>query len=134
MPYPDPNKLQTPLARVRGLGSAHSGVHHWWILKMTAFASLPLTLWLLWSIVNLAKQGATYDIVKAWIGHPVHAFLLCVLLGVNTYHIALGGQEPIVDYVHKHRYQLPAVVLFKMLCYGVGLVSIFTTLYIAFKL
>ncbi len=134
MPYPDPKKIETPLARARGIGPAHSGVHHWWILKMTAFSSIPLALWLFYSLIQLAKSGANYVMTLYWLHDPVHAFLLCVFIGVNTCHISLGGQEPIVDYVHSHKYQLPFVVLFKMLCYGVGLISIFTTLYIAFKL
>ena len=30
--------LRTPLAHVRGLGSAKEGSHHWWIQRLTALA------------------------------------------------------------------------------------------------
>lgn len=134
MPYPDPSKIQTPLARVRGKGSAKSGVHHWWMVKVTSVALVPLCLWFFFGVLCIVYQGGTYAVTVDWLQKPYNAFLMCLFLGVNFYHAALGGQEVIIDYVHKHKIQLPAVMLYHMICFGTGLLGIFTTLYIAFKL
>jgi succinate dehydrogenase / fumarate reductase membrane anchor subunit len=46
--------LRTPLGRVRGLGSAKSGTHHWWMQRVTSLALLPLTIWFVLSMIGLA--------------------------------------------------------------------------------
>ena len=56
--------LQSPLARVRGLGSAKEGVHHWWVLRLTSVALVPLSLWFIYSLV--AITGADYQTTRAW--------------------------------------------------------------------
>jgi succinate dehydrogenase / fumarate reductase membrane anchor subunit len=134
MPYPDPNKIQTPIARAKGDGSAHSGAHHWLLVKITAVALIPLTLWFFFSLLCLIAKGATYDMSLAWVKLPYNAFLLAVFLAVNFYHAGIAGQEIIVDYVPKAKFQIPAVTLYKFFCYGVAMLSVFSVLYITFKL
>ena len=56
--------IRTPLARVRGLGSAKEGVQHWWAQRLTALALVPLSLWFIASMVALT--GASYDTITAW--------------------------------------------------------------------
>ena len=65
------NSVRTPLARVRGLGAARHGVGDWWMQRVTAVALVPLTLWLVASIVALA--GADYRTVANWMGSPITA-------------------------------------------------------------
>ena len=36
--------MRTPLAKVRGLGSAREGTEHFWRQRLTAIANIPLTL------------------------------------------------------------------------------------------
>lgn len=48
---------RTPLARARGLGSAHAGVGHWWRQRLTAAALVPLGLWLAFALRGLATAG-----------------------------------------------------------------------------
>jgi len=134
MPYPDPDKIQTSMARAKGTGPSHGGTHHWFLVKITAVVLIPLTLWFFFNLLCLIAEGATYSRSLEWIQKPYNAFLLATLLAASFYHAGISGQEIIVDYVHKHKFQIPAVMLYKFFCYGVGLLSVFSVLYIVFKL
>ena len=90
--------LRTPLKNVRGLGSAQTGVHHWWLQRVTAVALAPLSLWFLWLCAGLAH--ADYATVRAAIGQPVHAVLLVAFVVSLFWHGALGLQVVIEDYIH----------------------------------
>ena len=92
------NTLRTPLKNVRGLGSAQSGVRHWWLQRLTAVALLPLSLWFLWLCAGLVR--ADYATVRAAIAQPVHAVLLVALVVSLFWHGALGLQVVIEDYIH----------------------------------
>ena len=70
--------LQTPLARVRGLGSAKEGTHHWWGQRVTAIALVPLTVW--FAISAAALVGSDYGAVAAWAAAPVNTVLLLLLI------------------------------------------------------
>jgi succinate dehydrogenase / fumarate reductase membrane anchor subunit len=90
--------LRTPLGRVLGHGAAKSGVHHWWMQRVSAVALLPLTVWLLCSLIRLplASQAA----VALWIGMGWHPVWLVLTLLAAAWHSALGVQVVIEDYVH----------------------------------
>ena len=90
--------LRSPLDRVRGLGAAKEGVAHWWAQRMTALALIPLTVWFVASIVGLA--GADYDTTVDWVGRPLPAVLLLLLIAATFHHAQLGLQVVIEDYVH----------------------------------
>ncbi|MDE2084125.1 MAG: succinate dehydrogenase, hydrophobic membrane anchor protein [Xanthomonadaceae bacterium] len=92
------NSLRTPLKNVRGLGSAQSGVRHWWLQRLTAVALVPLSLWFLWLLMGLAHADVT--MARAAIAQPVHAVLLAALVVSVFWHGALGLQVVIEDYVH----------------------------------
>jgi succinate dehydrogenase / fumarate reductase membrane anchor subunit len=94
--------LQSPLGRVLGRGSAKSGVSHWWVQRVTAVASVPLTLWFLWQLVGLAggTGGLGFDAVRAWVASGLTPVLLVLLIGTLTWHSALGVQVVLEDYVH----------------------------------
>ncbi|HST26807.1 MAG TPA: succinate dehydrogenase, hydrophobic membrane anchor protein [Rudaea sp.] len=92
------NTLRTPLKNVRGLGSAQSGVRHWWLQRITAVALLPLSLWFLWMCAGLVH--ADYATVRTAIAQPVHAVLLVALVVSLFWHGALGLQVVIEDYIH----------------------------------
>lgn len=89
---------RSALGRVRGLGSAKEGAAHWWAQRLTAVALIPLSVWFVASIALMARAG--HEQVVAWIGHPVVAILLLLLLGAMFYHLKLGLQVVIEDYVH----------------------------------
>ena len=88
----------TSLRRVRGLGTAKDGVHHWWVQRLTAVALVPLCIWFVASIVLLA--GSDHARVTAWIANPVVAVFLILTLIAMFYHLKLGLQVVIEDYIH----------------------------------
>jgi succinate dehydrogenase / fumarate reductase membrane anchor subunit len=134
MPYPDPNHLKSPLAQARGLGSAKSGTHHWWLVRATAIVLIPLTLWFFIEVLRIVALGGDYATALEWVKKPYHALPLVIFLGVNFYHSGLAGQEIIVDYIPSHKIQIPTLFLYKVFCYGLGILSVFSVLYITFKL
>ncbi|HTN63902.1 MAG TPA: succinate dehydrogenase, hydrophobic membrane anchor protein [Devosia sp.] len=88
----------TPLARAAGLGSAHRGTEHWWTQRVTGVALIPLTLWLVGSIVVHARSG--HGDLVAWLAAPFSMIAMPLLLIALFYHAALGLQVVIEDYVH----------------------------------
>jgi len=90
--------LNTPLRQVLGLGSAKSGVHHWWVQRLTSIALVPLSIWFVVSLLCLpAFDHAT---VTAWMSQGLTALLLVLLVLTATWHSRLGVQVVIEDYVH----------------------------------
>lgn len=89
--------LNTPISRVRGLGSARSGTQHWWIQKVAAVALVPLTIWFVASVVQMTK--ADYFTVKAWLSSPLSAILMLTYIVTGLYHLRLGIQEIVEDYI-----------------------------------
>lgn len=92
------NSVRSPLARVRGLGSAQHGVGDWWVQRVTAVALVPLSIWFVASVVSLA--GGDYVSVARWIGSPINAVILILLLLAMFRHAQLGLRVVIEDYVH----------------------------------
>lgn len=102
--YPGQEGLRTPLKVARGTGSSKTGVHHWWLQRITAIALIPLTIWFLFFLGGL--MGAGYPDVMGAIAQPVHALLLIVLAICTFWHGALGLQVIIEDYVHSRWLEL----------------------------
>jgi succinate dehydrogenase / fumarate reductase membrane anchor subunit len=90
--------FRTPLGRVLGLGSAKSGVHHWWMERVTAIAAVPLVLFLIGFI--LATAGGDHQAVVTAIRHPIVAVLLIAAIVTIARHMQLGMQVILEDYVH----------------------------------
>lgn len=90
--------LQSPLARVLGHGSAKSGVHHWWVQRLTSIALIPLTLW--FTVSLLAMPSLDYGTVTHWISGGWTALLLVLFIAVTAWHSQLGVQVVVEDYVH----------------------------------
>lgn len=122
--------LRTPLARVRGLGSAKEGTDHWWVQRVTSLALIPLTLWFVISLMSVAR--ADYATVVEWIGRPFNSILLVLLLITTFYHTALGLQVVIEDYVHDEGMKLAALLVMKLVVWLWGAAAIFAVLRLAF--
>ncbi|HZO44800.1 MAG TPA: succinate dehydrogenase, hydrophobic membrane anchor protein [Xanthobacteraceae bacterium] len=90
--------LRTPLARVDGLGSAKSGTDHFWWQRMTAVANVPLTIAFVVIITSLF--GRNQAAVQQILGTPIVAIIMLLFIGSITYHMRLGMQIVIEDYVH----------------------------------
>lgn len=122
--------IKTPLNRVRGLGAAKEGVGHFWHQRLTAVALFPLVLWLLYSICG--HIGEDYQSARVWIAKPTTAvpFLLLILAGF--YHMKLGLQVVIEDYIHKDGTRIALSLLNNFWAFGVGVLCIYSVLSIAF--
>ncbi len=90
--------LRTPLGQARGLGSAKDGSSHARATIVTAVALVPLSLWLVYSLIHLA--GADYADFAAWLKLPLNASLMILSVLMITYHAQLGVQMVVEDYVH----------------------------------
>ncbi len=88
----------TDLGRVRGLGAAKEGAHHWWLQRVTAIANLVLMLWFVFSLVRLPSLD--YAAVILWLRQPVAAVPMLLLIVTVFWHFRLGVQVMIEDYVH----------------------------------
>lgn len=120
--------LRTPLGKVRGLGSAKGGTHHWWMQRVSAVALIPLLVWFVASILQLI--GADHATVTSWIAQPLVSGLLILLIGAGFYHLRLGLQVVIEDYVHTEMTKIALLMAISFGCIVVGLWSILSILQI----
>ena len=111
--------LRSDLGRVRGLGSAKEGVHHWWAQRVSAIALIPLSLWFVASIVCLT--GADRAAAIQWLGSPVTLGLMSLFLIALVYHAVLGLQVIVEDYIHGKAAKLVLLLLIQFA--GIGLVA-----------
>jgi len=123
--------LRSPLGRVRGLGAAKEGVGHWWAQRLTALSLIPLTLWFCAAIASLA--GADYFTFRAWVGQPINAGLLILLIVAVFYHAALGVQVVVEDYIHGEARKLAVLLITKALAIVLGLTALLSVLTILFR-
>ena len=126
---PHQAQMRTPLGRVRGAGSAKSGVHHWWMQRVTSIALLPLTIWFI--AVMASSAGMSHAEARAWIGHPFNAVLLLALIALTFHHLAAGLQVVIEDYVHRDLPKIGAILAVKGLCWLLALAAALAVLRIA---
>ena len=91
-------KLESPLGKVLGHGSARSGTGQWLAQRLTAIGLVPLGLW--FALAMTALQHGSYEVVSAWVAEPLNAMLLILLVIALVYHSMLGLQVIIEDYVH----------------------------------
>jgi succinate dehydrogenase / fumarate reductase membrane anchor subunit len=121
---------RTPLARVRGLGSAHEGPAHFWRQRLTAVANIFLGSFLIWLLVTLA--GADYATTKATLAKPQIAIPLLLLVLSGLVHMRLGMQTIIEDYVHSEGRKILALMLNSFFALVVGLICVFAVLKLSF--
>jgi succinate dehydrogenase / fumarate reductase, membrane anchor subunit len=124
------SRMRTPLSRAIGLGSAKEGVDHWWAERITAIALVPLTLWFVMAVIELA--GADRAAFVEWVRHPVPAVLLVLLLIATFYHNALGLQVVIEDYVGNEALRFGLVIIMKLASVVLATLGIFAVLKLSF--
>ncbi len=122
-------QTRSPFSRGIGLGSAKEGVEHWWRERVTAVALVPLTLWFIASLI--VHSGSDYGAIVVWLRMPGTAFLMVLLLITLFYHMALGLQVIVEDYIHSAA-KLPMVILVRFACFALAVAGILATLRIAF--
>ena len=105
--------LQTPLARVLGLGSAKEGVEHWWWQRLTGLALIPLGIWFCIAVITLV--GAGYGEAREWVASPFNMVLLIAFSAATLHHAQLGLQVVIEDYIHNEAWKLVCLLAVKFL-------------------
>jgi len=122
--------MRTPLGKVRGLGSAKEGTDHFWKQRLTAVANVPLILFLIWMVISLV--GANHAEVVATISNPLIALLLLGVILSVCWHMKLGMQVVIEDYIHSEGSKIALVILNNFFCISIGLASAFAVLKLGF--
>ncbi len=122
--------LRTPLNKVRGLGAARSGTKHFWHQRLTALANIPLALIGLVIIVSLA--GASHAEVVARLSSPFVTLVLAAFLISVLWHMKLGMQVVIEDYIHSRSVQLTALIANLFFTAGAGLTGLYALLKLNF--
>jgi succinate dehydrogenase / fumarate reductase membrane anchor subunit len=120
----------TRVGRIRGLGSAKSGTHHWIVQRITAVGNLVLVLWLIASLLFL--PGLDYGAVTGWLAQPLVAVPMMLMLVSIFYHLKLGLQVLIEDYLHEEGTKLFALLILNFYAIGAAALGIFSIAKIAF--
>ena len=120
----------TGIGRVRGLGSAKSGTHHWILQRFTAAGNVLLVLWMILSILRL--PGLDYDSVTTWLARPLVAVPAILMLVIIFWHLKLGLQVLIEDYVHEDGLKFGCILLLNFYAIGGATLGIFAIARIAF--
>ncbi len=120
----------TSLGRVRGLGSAHAGTHHWWLQRVTAAANLVLLIWFVGSLARLPVLD--HQAVVLWLKSPLAAVPLLLLVISVFWHLRLGLQVVIEDYVHGEGGKIGSLLILNAYTLFCGAICVFSILKIAF--
>ena len=122
------SSIRSALANARGLGSAKTGVTHWWAQRVSAVALVPLTLWF---VACLASQfGASYESVTAWLSSPFQASLMAIYLAAIFYHSQLGLQVIVEDYIHVETVKVIVLIALQLINILLAVSAIFSVIMI----
>jgi succinate dehydrogenase / fumarate reductase membrane anchor subunit len=120
----------TRIGRVRGLGSARAGTHHWISQRITAVGNIVLVLWLIASLLLL--PGLDYGSVTGWLAQPLVAVPMMLMVANIFWHLKLGLQVLIEDYLHGDAGKLFALLLLNFYAVAGAALGIFSIAKIAF--
>ncbi|HEY7299641.1 MAG TPA: succinate dehydrogenase, hydrophobic membrane anchor protein [Xanthobacteraceae bacterium] len=124
--------IRTPLARVRGLGASKSGTEDFWHIRLTSVALVPLTIAFVVIVVSL--MGRNHAAVVQILGSPLIAILMLLFVVTSAYHMWLGMQEIIVDYVHDETWKFAALMANTFFCVACVFACVYALLKLSFGL
>jgi len=123
-------QMRTPMRRVRGLGAAHSGTGHFWHQRVTSAAGVLLTIAIVVVVVSMLGRG--HAAVVQILGSPVVAVIMLLFIINSTYHMWIGMQEIILDYVHEDKLKLLSLMANTFFVFVVTFASCFAILKLSF--
>ena len=119
----------TSIGRVRGLGSAHSGTHHWLVQRFTAIGNLLLVTWFGLSLLMLPDFD--HSTVMVWLARPVPATAMGLLVVTSIWHARLGVQVVVEDYVHEHANKFACIAALNLAAFAGAAFGLFCVVRIA---
>ena len=122
--------MKSELGKVQGLGSAHDGTQHFFMQRVTAIANVPLVIFLLYFVI--AHLGTGRAAVVASIKNPFAALALCLALISICWHMKLGLQMVIEDYVHGYGAKLISLLMNIFFAFGLCGLGVFAILKMSF--
>lgn len=122
--------LKTPLKIAKGLGSAKSGLAHWWAQRVTAVALIPLTIWF---VVNIIQATGSSEHLLTFARTPFNAVVMVLFIITSLYHAALGMQVVIEDYIHCGYMKTIAIVGVQLVCVLSAIAGIVSVLALHFS-
>ena len=122
--------MTTSAKNVRGLRAAGAGTQHHIRQRVTALALLFLVPWFMYSIIHACKAG--YEGALTWVAQPVNAILLIITLSAALYHMRLGMQVVIEDYIAKSGSRQALLILSTFAVFALGVATILSVLKIWF--
>ena len=125
-----PSQILTPMRRVRGLGAAHTGTQDFWHQRVTSVAAIPLTIALF--VIVIALLGRSHAAVVQILGSPIVAIIMLLFIINTAYHMWIGMQEIIIDYVHEDKLKLGALIANTFFVFAVTFASAFAVLKLSF--
>lgn len=120
----------TNIGRVRGLGSAQEGAHHWIVQRVTAVSNLLLILWLVFSLIRLPQYG--HELMIEWLSSPLVAVPMILMLVSIFWHLRIGLQVMLEDYVQDHGTRFGLIILLNFFAIGGAALGIFSVAKIVF--
>ena len=125
----DSSSMRTPLSRVRFLGSAHSGTGHFWAQRVSAVALVPLSI--AFVLIAISLLGRNHAAAAQILGSPFVAIVMILFVIASTYHMRLGMQVIIEDYVHSES-KLTWIMVNTFFCFAIAASCIFAILKLSF--
>lgn len=123
------SSYRTPLSRARGLGSAKEGAGHWISERVSAIALVPLVLWAVYGVLQLA--GGDYAFAVHWVQSPLNAVLVVLTLAISFWHMQAGLRVVVEDYIHKALTKSALLIINLFVCGLAGALAIFSILKVA---
>jgi succinate dehydrogenase / fumarate reductase membrane anchor subunit len=118
--------MRTPLGRVRNLGASHSGTTDFWRQRVTAVAMVLLIVPVI--VVVMMMLGSNQAAAKQILSSPLIAIILLLFIIASTWHMKIGMQVVIEDYVHNEQLKLAAIMANNFFSFAVALASIYAIL------
>lgn len=123
--------LRSSFARARGLGSAKSGVGHWWLQRLTAVALIPLSLYVISSIISVIVSPDVITAAK-WFSYPVNSWVFILLCLTMFLHAKLGLQVVIEDYIKCNCTKYSLLIANSFFCFAGAAVCVIAVLKLHF--